>query len=180
MNTTPEQQKKEGVHFTPTILAQFMARKILNAKPIENTGNSINILDPAIGDGELVIVLLKLIPEKYYSKITIFGYDINPDALKLAEKRINQVSPEIKVKLTNADYLDDILKDEDLFSRLSSGIYNIKMDYTLEFTDVGVDGVEGVLDVAYIASMLVDLGIDDSEVAELYLDILACLVELRL
>jgi len=51
-------KKSEGATFTPSILADFVASQILATFKPENNG-PIRLLDPAVGDGELLHSLLR-------------------------------------------------------------------------------------------------------------------------
>lgn len=111
-------QKKEGIHFTPTKLANFVAYKMISLHPISIDCKKIRILDPAIGDGELIIAILSQIYNNHNIEITVVGFDINSDSLILAEKRILSLFPNINLFLYNKDYLDEITDNNDLFSHV--------------------------------------------------------------
>ncbi|MCU7939206.1 MAG: N-6 DNA methylase [gamma proteobacterium symbiont of Bathyaustriella thionipta] len=54
-----ESRKREGAHYTPEIFADFISENIIqNAK----LGKTIKIVDPAVGDGELLISLISVHP----------------------------------------------------------------------------------------------------------------------
>ncbi len=110
-----ERQKKEGVFFTPQRLASFVAQKLLDSHPIRNNCQELNILDPAIGDGELIISFLQLIPNIHNIKVTVVGFDINADNLDTSKKRISHLFPGVLLNLMEKDYLEAVLDNEDLF-----------------------------------------------------------------
>jgi adenine-specific DNA-methyltransferase len=58
-----EQIKHTGATFTPFNLAEYLARKLL--KYINNSGK-IKVLDPACGEGELLISMGKILSENKY------------------------------------------------------------------------------------------------------------------
>ena len=60
--------KQNGVHYTPTDLSIYMANILVNEYLKNNDSNNvIKVLDPACGDGELLIALsLVLITKNYY------------------------------------------------------------------------------------------------------------------
>ncbi|MBK1989523.1 hypothetical protein A0J48_018615, partial [Sphaerospermopsis aphanizomenoides BCCUSP55] len=53
------EQKIEGSTYTPEILADFVAEKIVDIVKNKNFISPIKILDPAVGDGQLLVSLLK-------------------------------------------------------------------------------------------------------------------------
>ena len=59
MTRANSEQKSTGSHYTPPALAEFVAKEMLKFwQPPENTRN-INVFDPALGDGELLLAVLK-------------------------------------------------------------------------------------------------------------------------
>jgi adenine-specific DNA-methyltransferase len=76
---TKPQRKATGSHYTPTELADFVAAQI-----VAITGDETGIvLDPACGDGELLRAFRELCPRSQ-----LVGFDLNPDALRLAAKNV--------------------------------------------------------------------------------------------
>lgn len=124
-----DRKKQEGAHFTPSCLARFVTERLLRNKPINKDEEVITVLDPAIGDGELIIAFLNMVPEDCYSKISIIGYDINKDSLLIAEKRIKKISSLFSIKLYNVNYLDDVLQDNTLFCKNDSN--PLQCDYII-------------------------------------------------
>ena len=50
--------KAHGATYTPKILADFVAREILRQADSTNGRSPIRVLDPAVGDGELLVSFL--------------------------------------------------------------------------------------------------------------------------
>jgi hypothetical protein len=97
-----ESRKKEGAHYTPTIMADFISDKIiLHLKQ----KNNIKIVDPAIGDGELLISLIKKLHSNLITEIEVYGFDINNQSLELARTRLLSEFPKLILKLYNEDFL---------------------------------------------------------------------------
>ena len=114
-------RKREGAHYTPKNLSRFVSKQILNYQTINN---SLTILDPAIGDGELIVRLLECLPKNNH-ELLIYGFDINEDSLKIAKYRILQSRPSIKIKLFQQDFLDTILKTNSLFNHADLPTFDI-------------------------------------------------------
>jgi hypothetical protein len=53
------EQKANGATYTPSPLADFVAKHVAESADFDALGKPLHILDPAIGDGELVISLLQ-------------------------------------------------------------------------------------------------------------------------
>lgn len=111
-------QKEDGVHYTPTELAGFVAKQI--TKEFQPpTGRNVRVFDPAVGDGELLVALLAALQEKEIFDIEIYGFDINSEALDVARRRIQHSYPTLKLSLMCRDFLDFVSEqqgDGSLFS----------------------------------------------------------------
>lgn len=78
-----------GQFFTPTPIADFMAKAVLEAEPA-------TVLDPGVGGG----ILLRAVdpgPKR-------FGCDIDPEAVRLARESLNEQGGELEV--VHGDFLD--------------------------------------------------------------------------
>ena len=51
--------KSDGVTYTPSVLADFVARQIVRTGLVRSGGNPLRLLDPAVGHGELLVSLLQ-------------------------------------------------------------------------------------------------------------------------
>jgi methylase of polypeptide subunit release factors len=85
-SVTPE--KSGGATYTPELLARFVGERISeNADLAART--SLTILDPAIGDGALVLALLEALSRKTQAAISVHGFDTNSSALTIPERQWN-------------------------------------------------------------------------------------------
>jgi len=82
---TKEQIKNTGATFTPKGLADFLAMKLTQCVSINNA----KVLDPACGEGELLISIGEKLTELGIG-FTLTGYDENEHYLNLAKDRILQ------------------------------------------------------------------------------------------
>ena len=110
--TAIDRQKREGAHFTPPKLALFVADQLLKAKPVSPDGR-ISILDPSIGEGELIVALLSRIPVSRLSRVRVVGYDINVSSLQIASNRIRERFPQVSLAVSIKNFLKD---EDDLFA----------------------------------------------------------------
>ena len=104
-------RKTEGAHYTPEILSDFVAKSIVSEASLQK---SIKIVDPAIGDGELIISLLRCL-QKVSSNIEVFGFDTNIISLEITSKRLLKEFPNIQPKLYQRDFLQVCLEKDSLF-----------------------------------------------------------------
>lgn len=115
---TAKERKQNGVHYTPEILADFVADVIVNAWLKENPGHtkSLRIIDPAVGDGELILALLKSLNVNKITASNVSVFDTNKNAIQYTTKRIIPYCLENSVVAKNEDFLEFALTfDNQLF-----------------------------------------------------------------
>jgi len=102
------EKKINGVTYTPKNLADFTAQKLVDTylSSNANTDTLIRILDPAVGEGELLLSLVESLYHHGGRNIELYGYETNPNTLKIAEERLHSRFPEISVTLSEGDFLD--------------------------------------------------------------------------
>ena len=112
-----EERKSTGAHYTPKALADFVAGEIANVWAEKPRSGTVRILDPAVGDGELLLSLLERFTDHSYSDIEILGFDTDRGSVELAADRIERRFPQISLQLTCTDFLDFVLMygNDDLF-----------------------------------------------------------------
>lgn len=103
-------KKADGATFTPPILAIFVAKQILEKFNPTHEG-PIRLLDPAVGDGELLYSLLKQLDPSLYPRIYVVGYDINGQSVETAQQRLTRIFPDVNIEIRNRDFLEVITKE---------------------------------------------------------------------
>ena len=98
------EQKIRGAHFTPHELACFVARRIIKTLSLENM-DAIRVLDPACGDGELLLAFTKTLSKETLNKTTVIGVETNTKAIENAQVRLTNTSAK-QVILQCDDFLD--------------------------------------------------------------------------
>lgn len=97
---SPEQRKLLGARYTPERLADFVASKICEF----DLGANPRILDPAVGDGELLAAIFRA------RKCEVFGFDVNQQAVDFSFGRLEGEFPGQKIHIANRDFLEMALK----------------------------------------------------------------------
>jgi hypothetical protein len=107
MNLTRE--KINGIHYTPTDLAAFLAEQIVQHLPIHN--GHIVVLDPACGDGELLSAFVHAMPEKARDRLLLVGYDTDRNATVEAAQSLSMLGVH-GVDVRAADFLSLVAIDQ--------------------------------------------------------------------
>ncbi|MEV5649455.1 N-6 DNA methylase [Nocardia sp. NPDC052254] len=78
-------RKRHGRHYTPPALAEFLAERTLaHVRP----GAELSILDPACGDGELLLAVARVAAQRFpRTSLRLAGYDLDADAVRVARQR---------------------------------------------------------------------------------------------
>lgn len=92
-------RKDSGAHYTPQNLADFVAKHILSNYHLPGKKT---VLDPAVGDGELLAAIARL-----DNKIELQGIDIDADAVSEAQNRLESLNS-ANLQLSNLDFLNDL------------------------------------------------------------------------
>lgn len=98
-----DNEKASGVVYTPKAMAEYLAKEMVKHKA-DNGINTIRILDPAIGKGELVITLLNIIWSSY-TQIEVVGYETDAKVCKETAAELLRLFPNIQVSIRNEDFL---------------------------------------------------------------------------
>lgn len=99
-----DKEKANGVVYTPKTMAEYLAKEIVKYKVIDNTSDTIRILDPAIGKGELVFALLRAIGSSY-KKIEVVGYETDVNVCEETTAKLLHAFPNIMISIRNEDFL---------------------------------------------------------------------------
>lgn len=94
--------KSDGATYTPSNLARFVAVQMAQCASLPT--KEVHVLDPAIGDGELVMRLLEEI-SMYNKRVIVHGFDINPSAIELTRSRLSTAFPHVDLCLEVKDFL---------------------------------------------------------------------------
>lgn len=114
--TSLDERKGTGSHYTPKILSDFVAEEML--KQWSPNNKTVTVMDPAIGDGELLISLIQKLNAFPLSQIKVQGFDTDNNAITTANNRLSQSNKKIKLNLNVKDFLEYAIEQykKDLFS----------------------------------------------------------------
>jgi len=97
--------KTNGIVYTPQGLAEYLAANMFEYFSIKGK-KKLRILDPAIGDGELVIALINVILcNTIHIDISVVGFETDVDTVPKTIGRLYQEYPNIPVVIRNEDFL---------------------------------------------------------------------------
>ena len=82
--------KSGGVVYTSPALAHFLASQAFDAL---GDVESVRVLDPACGDGELLLATLSVADARRIRVVDLVGYDIDHSAVEMAAVRLNGLAP---------------------------------------------------------------------------------------
>ena len=123
---TKELIKNTGATFTPKKLADYLSGRMalyLDTK-------KVILLDPACGDGELLLSMGAHLSEKERD-FTLMGYDLNADYLRVAKERILPLG--VPSRFINDDFLDTVTIQQ---NQWALSLFDAPKTTTLEFADV--------------------------------------------
>jgi type I restriction-modification system DNA methylase subunit len=108
--------KNSGATFTPPLLADFLADKLISHLEMSES-QRISILDPACGEGELLLSIANKVKTLGINQFQIRGYDTNTEYLDVAKSNLSDIKG-ITVNFLKQDFLESegaIVEKSDLF-----------------------------------------------------------------
>jgi len=117
--TVVPEEKSGGATYTPNILSDFVARQIVNIIEEIPVDRPLRVLDPAIGDGELLVSLLRQLADYQSLEIKVHGFETDQNALNIATRRLRQSFPDIEVNFKSESFLEFVLEHFSMDGNLS-------------------------------------------------------------
>ncbi len=100
--------KSAGVHYTPPLLAAFVAEQAALAL---DSYDQIRILDPACGDGALLAAAVVALPATL--ELDIYGFDVDAMALQSAQERLADLPTNCKLILDKVNFIEAVLDEKE-------------------------------------------------------------------
>ena len=105
-----ERKKKNGVVYTPSDIAEFVSELMHEYNNKANDLDMTEILDPAIGEGELVIAMINSLLKRGCKKIKIVGYETDALVAGKTKKILEKLFPKIDIDIRVGDFLSEVEK----------------------------------------------------------------------
>jgi methylase of polypeptide subunit release factors len=102
-------EKAGGITYTPKPLADFVAREIVTASTRSSSGSVVRVLDPAVGDGELLLSLLEQMENRALLDVEVYGFETDERALADATSRLKHRFPNVILRLKHGNFLEFVL-----------------------------------------------------------------------
>lgn len=99
-------EKSNGVVYTPFDLAEYVANEMIKYHNLCED-DSISILDPAVGEGNLLIALIKSLGN-CKKKIHAVGYETDGDTCIKTAQYLSHLFPDVEIDIRNDDFLEAV------------------------------------------------------------------------
>lgn len=100
-------KKANGVIYTPPEMADYLADQMIEFSPLDfSTLTSVSILDPAAGEGMLLISIIHKINEINKNiDIVAVGYETDAIVASATQERLSTLFPNVQVQIYTNDFL---------------------------------------------------------------------------
>jgi adenine-specific DNA-methyltransferase len=107
---TVTEEKFGGATYTPKILADFVAQKIVKTVQKLSAARPLRVLDPGVGHGELLVSLLEHLADQPDLNIEVYGFETDRKALDTATARLRRQFPRISLHFETYNFLGFVLE----------------------------------------------------------------------
>ncbi len=104
-------EKSQGATYTPAALADFVAAQIVAAARTMPPDGRVRVLDPAVGQGQLLISLVQQLCSSWSGQIEVHGFETDADALAAASATLGKSFPGNTLRLRRENFLDFVLDE---------------------------------------------------------------------
>lgn len=106
-----EETKANGVVYTPKEMADYLAQDMLRCHK-EEYGETIRILDPAVGEGELLIAMIKAVNNHLSGccRLEVVGFETDKTVANTTKKRLRNMFPDASINIYIGDFLEKVDK----------------------------------------------------------------------
>jgi adenine-specific DNA-methyltransferase len=112
------EEKAGGATYTPKLLADFVAIQMLAVTDLSERTTRIRIMDPAIGNGALLMSLLEQMPKEQLRNVDVFGFETDENALNEATARLRERFPDVNTSFENGSFLAFVLEKTEIAGAL--------------------------------------------------------------
>ncbi len=106
-----EDRKKEGAHYTPKFMADFMSNLVIDSF---KDHQEITVVDPAVGDGALLVSFVESVIKENprIKSIKVLAYDLNVECLLITRTRLQKYRPLCDITLHHIDFIEAVRESE--------------------------------------------------------------------
>lgn len=104
--SSESKSKANGVVYTPPEMANYVAELMLKYRPVDGR-NEVAILDPAVGEGNLLVAMINAIKAKSI-RIKAVGYETDEEVAQSTETMLKELFPEVDIEILAGDFLEAI------------------------------------------------------------------------
>lgn len=102
-------EKANGVVYTPSDMADFVANEMIKYH-VPLTEENVFIMDPAVGQGSLLIALIKAL-ECSGKTIHAVGYETDKDTAATTTQKLLRLFPDVEIDIRVGDFLEAVDKE---------------------------------------------------------------------
>ncbi len=101
-------EKANGVVYTPKEMAEYLAGQMIHFSKIDfSKQTAISLLDPAVGEGELLIALIQAIQNINQGiNIRAVGYETDATVALNTQKTLSRLFPNMDIYIISGDFLE--------------------------------------------------------------------------
>ncbi|NDY55614.1 N-6 DNA methylase [Desulfovibrio sulfodismutans] len=104
-----EKKKRSGATFTPENLSKFLSKKISKLLT-KDKNEEINILDPAVGDGQLLFSMANELKSIGYCNIVLHGFDTDKNSTENSIRKLSEIVAKENIHIIHKDFLEHVLE----------------------------------------------------------------------
>lgn len=99
-------EKAGGATYTPGILSDFVAARMAEAQGVMPSGRRLRVLDPGVGDGELLLSLLAELAQRGITDVDVHAFETDAAALAVTRQRLEASYPQAVLHMIHGSFLD--------------------------------------------------------------------------
>lgn len=99
--------KQNGVFYTPPQMADYVANEMMKYSKLSDNEDTIAILDPAVGEGELLVSMVSQVLNSGKTIIAT-GYETDEQVANNTSQKLQKMFPNVIVDIRCSDFLDDV------------------------------------------------------------------------
>ena len=103
-------EKSNGVVYTPTEMADYLADQMIRYSTFDfDVKNEVKLLDPAVGEGELLVAMIKKVKAIAPTiHITATGYETDEIIAIQTKEVLQQAFPDVDIEIIADDFLSTV------------------------------------------------------------------------